>query len=302
VKHPHLETLKNCPVCDSSELTDYMQVKDFSVSKEEFQIKRCNACGLLFTNPRPAENEIGKYYESEEYISHSNSNKGLFAKIYQSVRNRTVRDKRELIQSHSDVKGKILDYGCGTGEFLNEMQQNGWESTGLEPNEKAAAQATENYNLQIKHPNELSKLESKTFKAITLWHVLEHVHELKTTLKLLRQILSDDGIMAIAVPNSASWDAKYYGKYWAAYDVPRHLYHFSPPAMGKLLSNTGFTLKEIVPMKWDSYYVSLLSEKYKGNMIGPAAAFFTGTKTNILGKGNVNKYSSLIYLVEKSLP
>lgn len=300
MKHTTFETLEKCPVCQSASLSEYKKIKDHSVSGEIFSLQKCTSCSFIFTNPRPDEVSVGSYYESEEYISHSNTTKGLLARIYQLVRSRTIRNKRVLIESFAGSKSKILDYGCGTGEFLNEMDQSGWECIGLEPNEKAASHAKDSYQLNVKSPMDLSELEKGDFQAITLWHVLEHVHKLTDTLALLREKLNDNGIMAIAVPNQASWDACHYSEFWAAYDVPRHLYHFGPNSMGTFLSNSGFKLKKIIPMKWDSYYVALLSEKYKGNPLGPLFAFMTGLWTNFSGSRNINKYSSLIYVVEKS--
>lgn len=297
----NLETLDTCPVCRSDRHSAFLEVKDHSISKEKFNLCLCTECGLKFTNPRPSAGEIGKYYESDEYISHSNKSTGLIPFLYQSVRNITLKGKLKLISSYQRGAGRILDYGCGTGEFLNTMKISGWECLGLEPGEKASSAARNNYALQIEAPSVLEGLPDESFDAITLWHVLEHVHNLHETLSLLVRKLKRSGTIFIAVPNAESWDATKYGSHWAAYDVPRHLYHFHSGSMGKLFAQHGLNLIRIKPMKWDAFYVSMLSEKYREKNLASVRGLFAGLNGNFQGSGDLHRYSSLIFIAEKSL-
>ncbi len=296
-----MEHLAACPSCGGANLSEYLEVPDYSVSGEVFALQQCTHCMLLITNPRPSPSQIGPYYKSEEYISHSNTKKGWLASIYQVVRKFTLGKKRKLIASYVSGKGRLLDYGCGTGEFLNEMKNSGWEVEGMEPDQHASEQAISNYGLQVNPPSHIFTKTTAEFSVITLWHVLEHVHELKKVLKQIHVSLLDDGLAFVAVPNQQSWDAQHYGQQWAAYDVPRHLYHFTPESMGHLLSSCGFTIKKVLPMKFDAYYVALLSEKYKKSKLGPVNAFFQGMISNNKGRADWTRYSSLIYVIEKSI-
>jgi SAM-dependent methyltransferase len=278
-----------------------LNVKDHSISGEEFTICICDNCGLKFTNPRPSSDNIARYYESEDYISHSNKKSGLIPVLYQKVRNITLKQKLKLLRSFQPKAGRILDYGCGTGEFLNTMRSAGWECIGLEPGDKAANAARNNYGLEIKDPASLRDLPDASFDVITLWHVLEHVHDLDNTLSLIVDKLKSSGTIFIAVPNASSWDAEHYGDHWAAYDVPRHLYHFHSGSIGKLFANHGLNLQKVLPMKWDAFYVSMLSEKYLGNNLTTVRGLVSGINGNLHGSGDLNRYSSLIFIGEKSL-
>ncbi len=286
-----------------NKLNPFISCKDYTVSRETFHIVQCEACGFRFTNPRPDENEIGKYYESEEYISHSGTNRGVVNKIYSIVRNYTIKQKVKLINKqlrtpNSELR-TILDLGCGTGEFLNACKQNDWNVTGIEPSEVARKHAKESFGINPILPEELFGVKEKQFNVITMWHVLEHIHQLHKTIEQINKILADDGAFIVAVPNCNSFDAKKYGEHWAGYDVPRHIHHFTKKDIKKLFSRFGFKLEEVLPMKFDSYYVSLLSEKYKTGKSNLVAGFFSGLKSN-LSAGGDNGYSSQIYILRKN--
>ncbi len=293
-------TYKNCPVCNSEKVTDLFAAEDYTVSHEKFSVCECSNCTLLFTQNIPSQNEIGKYYASENYISHSDTQSGIVNRLYHLVRKKTLNGKLQLIQKEtSKHTGKILDIGCGTGAFLHTMKTAGWESTGLEPDETARKKAHELYHLTPLPSPELFNLAHNTYDAITMWHVLEHVHQLHKYVEQLKNLITANGRIFIAVPNYTSHDAQHYSNAWAAYDVPRHLYHFSPASMKNLLEQHGLTIKKIRPMWFDSFYVSMLSEKYKigkGNLL---SAFFTGFVSNIKTLMNKEKCSSLIYVVGK---
>lgn len=288
-------TYSACPVCGEKEFTPFITCKDHTVSNEEFQIVSCGSCSFKFTNPRPDDTELGRYYQSEDYISHSDTKKGLISRLYHRVRTRTLKQKLEMI-GHYVSRGTILDYGCGTGYFLDYCVRNGWKGFGMEPDKGARKIAFES-GLNVSENKTI--LEQKTadlkFNAITLWHVLEHVTDLEATITFLKSKLMRDGVLIIAVPNHLSYDAKHYGQHWAAYDVPRHLYHFEPATIEDMMKRQGFTLEAMHPMKFDSFYVSMLSEKYKTGRINYPSAFLNGLRSNLATK-NPGDYSSVIYV------
>jgi 2-polyprenyl-3-methyl-5-hydroxy-6-metoxy-1,4-benzoquinol methylase len=290
--------IKQCPICESSKLETALELDDYFLSKESFTIQKCSECGFKFTNPYPDLDKLGAYYKSEEYISHSNTKKGLFSSLYQFVRSYTLRKKFDLIRSYNS-KGSILDIGCATGEFLNVFKLAKWETEGIEPDADARKMATDNYDLKIGEEQDIKNIESESKDVITMWHVLEHVPDLNQRMEDLHRILKADGTIFIAVPNYKCHDEEIYGKYWAAYDVPRHLYHFSPESMTKLLAKHNLFLQETKPMKFDSFYVSLLSEEYKNGKKSFPKAFINGLKSNWKA-ANTGDYSSLIYVVKKS--
>jgi 2-polyprenyl-3-methyl-5-hydroxy-6-metoxy-1,4-benzoquinol methylase len=225
----------NCPVCGSNQINPLLTVKDHSVSREEFVVWQCSNCSLRFTQDVPDEESIGKYYQSTGYISHSNTSKGLVNSLYQKVRNYTLNQKANLIIGQTIKHGKILDLGAGIGAFLSTMKGKGWEITGIEPNEGARQQAKNLFNIELKETGSLQQLPENSFDAITLWHVLEHVHQLHDYIERLKKLLKPNGKIFIAVPNYSSLDSSIYKLYWAAYDVPRHLYHFTPKAIQVLM-------------------------------------------------------------------
>lgn len=290
------EKLEKCPICQDDKFTDFLLCKDFLLSGETFTIVKCNNCGFTFTNPRPFANELGKYYKSTDYISHSNSRKGFFNTIYQLVRNYTLKKKCELIK-HKVSTGSLLDIGCATGEFLNTMKTRGWKVTGIEPDDQVRNTALENYGLDVYEETALNLLPANSFDIITMWHVLEHVPNLNERIEQCKNLLKPDGYLFIAVPNSESYDSELYKEFWAAYDVPRHLYHFSKETMKRLLENHEMKIREILPMKFDSFYVSILSEKSKENKLPWIKALWNGFWSNLKAGEKMN-FSSLIFVVE----
>lgn len=286
-----------CPCCGQKNITSVLSAEDYTVSHERFEIWECKDCTIRFTQNIPGLNEIGPYYQSENYISHSDTNEGIINKLYHKVRNRTLIQKRNTIKKFiGKSTGSLLDVGCGTGAFLYTMQQSGWEITGLEPDETARTKAKELYKLNLDSSEKLFSLPAESFDAITMWHVLEHVHQLHNYIKRLRELLKPGGKLFIAVPNYTSYDAKVYKEFWAAYDVPRHLYHFSPASMYKLLSLHNMQVDAIKPMWYDSFYVSMLSEKYITGKSNILTAFVIGAISNFKAMFNKEKCSSVIYI------
>ncbi|MEX2379719.1 MAG: class I SAM-dependent methyltransferase [Vicingaceae bacterium] len=295
-----MKTYTNCPICEGKEFDKSLSCVDYTVSQKKFDITQCKSCGFQFTNPIPLETEIGKYYESEEYISHSNTSKGLVNKLYQTVRNITLQQKIQLIKRLVEGK-KLLDIGCGTGEFLKVCKDNGYDVKGIEPSESAKKFAVENYKLDVYSEEKIKEFSPNSFDLITMWHVLEHVYHLKARVEEAQKLIVKNGVLIVAVPNHNSYDAEYYKEHWAAYDVPRHLYHFSPTDIKNLFEPNGFELEDVLPMKFDSYYVSMLSEKYKTGKANLLKAFQVGLKSNQkASKAKSPKYSSQIYILRKN--
>jgi 2-polyprenyl-3-methyl-5-hydroxy-6-metoxy-1,4-benzoquinol methylase len=289
-----LENVNICPVCGGKTFTPHLSCKDYTTTEEMFHVERCTTCGLLITNPRPLEHLAADYYQSSKYISHTAVATGLIDYIYLTVRQFTLRWKYSLIKAKLK-NNKLLDFGCGTGAFLNYCIKKGVNAHGVEPSLTARAS-------QSKIHGSIDQIQTKDFDVITLWHVLEHVYSLDQTLDQLREKLSNTGTIFIAVPNWQSDDAKHYGAGWAAYDVPRHLWHFSKETMKALLEKKGFKLQTILPMKLDAYYVSILSEKNAtdGSLSFSkiARAIRIAFTSNARAKQQLN-YSSLIYVATK---
>jgi 2-polyprenyl-3-methyl-5-hydroxy-6-metoxy-1,4-benzoquinol methylase len=290
-----------CPVCDSTNIAPALTAQDYTVSQQKFAVWHCSSCTLRFTQQVPRQDAIQAYYKSDTYISHSDTKKGLINSLYHLVRKRTLQAKKNLIITETGIQqGTVLDIGCGTGAFLHTMQTAGWRITGLEPDDNARAKAKELYNLQPQSPEGLLNLPAQYFDAITMWHVIEHVHELHAYINQLAKIIKPGGKILIAVPNYTSNDAATYGKYWAAFDVPRHLYHFSPGAMRQLLAKHGLQVSAIKPMWFDSYYVCMLSEQYKTGRGNSIKAFWNGFISNCKALVNKERCSSIIYIIEKA--
>nr|WP_315189497.1 class I SAM-dependent methyltransferase [uncultured Flavobacterium sp.] len=281
---------------DISNQKHFLTVTDYSVSKEIFDLYHNEELDMLITSPQPSLDVLSKYYESVDYISHTDSKRSLFEKMYHFVKSIALKNKLNLINSQQTNKGSILDIGAGTGEFLSVARQDGWKTIGVEPSDKAKAIAK---NKGVSFVEQTSELESHSFDVISMWHVLEHVPDLNQQIKELKRLLKPNGTLIIAVPNFKSFDAKHYGKFWAAYDVPIHFWHFSKTAIKKLFQKEEMQLVKILPMKFDSFYVSLLSEKYKTGKMNFVKAFFIGLQSNLRAKKNF-EYSSHIYILKNN--
>ena len=274
----------------------FLTVKDYSVSQETFDLYHDQDFDMLITHPQPSLDILGKYYESADYISHTDSKRSLFEKAYHFVKNIALKNKLNLINTHQPSKGLILDIGAGTGDFLSVARNDGWKTIGVEPSEKAKTIAK---NKGVSFVEDTAELESHTFDVISMWHVLEHVPNLEEQVTELKRLLKPSGTLIVAVPNFKSFDAKHYEKFWAAYDVPIHFWHFSKFAIQKLFEKENIKLEKVLPMKFDSFYVSLLSEKYKTGKMNYIKAFFVGLQSNWKAKRNF-EYSSHIYILKNS--
>lgn len=291
------ERLTKCPLCKSGLFLNHLIAKDHAVTHESFTICKCTACDLWFTNPRPDKNNISNYYEFEDYISHKDKSTNLVNILYKLVRKITIQKKLKWINEKAKIPGRLLDFGCGTGYLLAAAQKKGWESIGLEPNDQASKIASDKFNLNVY--KELGELErEKKFDVITLFHVLEHIHDLNKTVKKLLDKLKKRGLIFIAVPNYDSPDSKFYRENWAALDVPRHLYHFNTKAMESLADKHDLKIVDKKPMKFDAYYISLLSDKNMGKQ-NLVKSLLNGYSFNKQAKKADEDYSSIMYVLKK---
>ncbi|MCC5613349.1 class I SAM-dependent methyltransferase [Nostoc sp. CHAB 5834] len=293
-----METIDQCPVCGNTHFSPYLVCKDYLISKQDFAIQQCTSCGFRLTNPRPTEDRIGEYYKSEDYVSHNDSGGGIINTAYRAVRTYTLQAKLSLINKLNKGTGRILDVGCGTGAFLETCQKGGWAVMGMEPDPDARAVSTKKLNVAIKPSLEELK-ETGTFDIISLWHVLEHVPDLNRTIPQLRVMLAEEGTLLIAVPNSDSYDAFYFKEYWAAYDVPRHLHHFTPSTIEPLFKKHGFQLLEQRPMPFDALYIGMLSTRYQTGKTNYLTSVRVGLSSNAEANRTGNS-SSVTYLFKKS--
>lgn len=277
-----------------SEQNVFIAVTDYSVSGETFNLLLDSDSQLLKTHPQPSLENLPKYYESDDYISHTDGRRSLFEKVYHFIKRKAIRDKVNLITKLQPQKGMLLDIGAGTGDFLQEAKNQNWNGTGIEPSEKAKSIAI---TKGVLFAADLVSLEDHSFDVITMWHVLEHVPDLEKQIQELKRLLKPSGTIVIAVPNYKSFDAQHYGKFWAAYDVPRHLWHFSKTAIEKLFARENMKLMQVLPMIFDSFYVSLLSEKYKTGKMNFISGFLIGLRSNFKAKQNF-EYSSHIYVIK----
>jgi 2-polyprenyl-3-methyl-5-hydroxy-6-metoxy-1,4-benzoquinol methylase len=287
-----------CPVCNYQELSPFLVCKDYTVSGENFEIVYCTNCQTGITQNIPDQASIGVYYHSDNYISHSNTKKGFINQLYHSARNFMLKKKYQLIRKATGLEvGKLLDIGCGTGYFLQTMKAHRWEVTGIEADEGARQFAQNQFDLNVLMPEQILTLSEKQYDVITLWHVLEHIHDLHGIWQNFKRLLKPNGRLIIAVPNHQSYDAKHYQAYWAAYDVPRHLWHFSPTSLELLAERYDFRISDKKIMPFDPFYIALLSEKYKNSPLGMFFGGLHGGIALIKSWLDPNVSSSIIYVL-----
>lgn len=293
-------TINACPLCGGTHLKRVMTCTDFYASGEQFDVFSCEDCGFTFTQDVPVEAEIGRYYETPDYISHSDTKKGAMNVLYHRVRKYMLGKKARLVAKESHRKsGRLLDIGTGTGYFAATMTQRGWKVEAIEKNEQARAFAKQHFGLEVMNEEALQELEPGSFDVITLWHVMEHLEHLDRTWERLYELLSDRGKLIVAVPNCSSYDAEKYREYWAAYDVPRHLWHFTPVTIQQWASKHGFVMAARHPMPFDAFYVSILSEKHRKNSFPFIKGMYTGTLAWFSALGRKERSSSMIYVFRK---
>lgn len=289
-----------CPVCGGMNSTHFLECKDYLASKEAFEIKKCQSCGFAFTQNFPSEKVIGRYYEAPEYVSHSDTQKGLINRLYHLARKIALKSKAKIVKRYtSKESGLLLDIGSGTGYFLNKMREKKWVVTGIEKSEDARLYTKQKFNINCQDSDYLYQISPKTKDVISMWHVLEHLEHLNIVMEHLHKILKDDGTLIIALPNKSSFDAEFYREYWAAYDVPRHLWHFSPDDFKHLIERHQFELIDTKPMHFDTFYISMLSEKNKGTILGSLVGLVRGGIFFVKSLNNKKRSSSLTYILKK---
>lgn len=286
-----------CPWCDSERTQIHLWLKDEFLTNEEFQIHECLRCGLLFTEPRPEINKIGEYYKSKEYYSHQENKKGFIPKIYEKVKKINLKHKYN-IATKGITTGKMLDIGCGVGDFIHTAEEQGWECVGIEPSEDAKAIARNRINAKILKSKDQEVIPEETFDVITMWHVLEHVDNLKWQVSQLQRLIKNEGRVVIAVPNYKSYDAKYYKDKWAAYDVPRHLNHFNKETIVKIFKANGLELETTDKLRWDAYYIAYMSEQYQHHTFPLIKGAYRGFISNCKARTST-EWSSKIYVFSK---
>lgn len=292
---------EKCPICDSTDLEPFLKCKDYYATGEEFELIKCKQCGFGITQDFPVQEVVGKYYNVPNYISHSDTNKGVINKLYHIARTIALKSKSKIVTKHAPFGAhSLLDIGSGTGYFLNKMKHNRWLVTGVEKDEGARQYAKSKFDLNVHDHEFLFQIGEKKKDVVTMWHVLEHVEKLNDTLAQIHYILKKDGVAVIALPNKDSYDAKAYKDKWAAYDVPRHLWHFSPNDFELLANKHNFKLEEMKPMYFDAFYISMLSEKYKGTFAGSIAGLFKGGIYFLRSLFDKNKCSSITYILRKN--
>ncbi|MBA4321555.1 MAG: methyltransferase [Odoribacter sp.] len=292
---------KVCPLCSSPEISHFLSCTDHFVSKEVFNICWCGRCGFIFTQDAPDESEAGRYYESDDYISHSDSKKGITDKAYQFIRRIMLHRKKKLIRKITGLSsGTILDIGSGTGHFLNIMKVSGWDIKGVEISGKARENAVRIFNIDTIPPEKIQDLPSNSFDCITLWHVLEHFREPFKFMEEIGRLLKPGGVVFIALPNSGSFDSKHYGKKWAAYDVPRHLWHFNPKTFSIFALKNNYSIIEKRYLPFDVFYISIISERYKGSRFALFSGTINGLRFSSRSIFKKSGKSSVIYILRKS--
>ena len=289
--------MNTCPWCGSTTDKTVLELKDYFLSKEDFKIVECPHCGLRFTIPRPAPDVIGKYYQSEEYYSHQQNNKGFIPRVYEFVKSFNIKRKTKLAIGGLS-QGSLLDIGCGVGDFLVQVKKQGWKVQGIEPSVDAKKIAEMRLGFLPKAPSEYAQLEENSFDVITMWQVLEHIDDLHFQTSELMRLLKPGGRLVIALPNFQSFDCQYYKEVWAAWDVPRHLNHFSPDTLRNIISSIGFQVVDTQKLVWDSYYISYMSERFKGHSLPLVRGAWVGFRSNCRAH-KTGMYSSLVYRFQK---
>jgi SAM-dependent methyltransferase len=286
-----------CPLCQSGNLSFFLKTKDFMLSQEDYEIWKCASCGFIFTQNAPGPEVIGKYYQSQEYISHSDTKKGLMNRLYHMARSFMLGEKFRMVRRAAEGKA-LLDIGTGTGYFPAYMKQKGYTATGVEVDPKARAFAEQEFGLKVHPPEDFlsGKINGK-FDAITLWHVLEHIHDLHLYLERMKEYLAPGGVLIIALPNCTSLDARHYREFWAGYDVPRHLWHFTPSTVEKLAGKHGLNIPKMKRLPLDPFYNSMLSEKYKGNKLYLVSGMIIGKLAYLESLFSLKKSSSVVYFI-----
>jgi SAM-dependent methyltransferase len=289
-----------CPLCFSKRISLYLKCTDHLLSGEEFELFKCQECGFIFIHEYPDEKSLAAYYDSDNYISHADNAKGFLNRVYFLARDIMLRRKKRFVEMATGInKGKILDLGCGAGYFAGTMKKSGWDVTGVEPNQKARDFGSRQFSINVINPDHLPDLAEKSFDSVTLWHVMEHLPDPLKYSGEIDRLLKPGGICIAALPNSNSYDAKYYGRFWAAYDLPRHLWHFNPSTLILFWQKKGYKVAYMKSLPLDVFYISILSEKNRGSAVPFIKGLMTGGIFALKSAFNKERSSSLIYFLHR---
>ena len=289
-----------CPLCGASGQMPYADCIDFTVSKESFILLRCPQCGVVFTSNPPKESETIRYDTLDLKLKLGDSPRGLTDKLYYYVRHRMLRKKASIVESQSyRTGGTLLNYGAKTGYFSHYMERRGWKVTSIEKYHEERQFSLETFHHRMYDVSEMDRLTPETFDVITLWHVFEHCYNPNGLLNRFYRLLRPGGILLIACPNICSTDAMHYGANWAAYNVPRHLWHFNPTSLSNLLNKHGFTLMHRQKLSYDCFYISVLSEKNKNSKMPFLRGMWFGMRCWFISLARLDKSSSLVYVFRK---
>jgi SAM-dependent methyltransferase len=291
------QEVPDCIVCGSGQRHPHLRAPNRFNVGEVFPLVQCSQCGFVYLSPRPSQESIGSHYEDEGYHPHQAEAAGVVDRIYRISRDWNLRYKRWMVESHHR-KGALLDFGCGTGEFLAEMRANGWQVTGVEPAAQARAVAE---GLGVRASADLEGCDGP-YDVITLWHVLEHVHEAAGQFRRLCELLTPGGILVMALPNIGSVDSRAYGANWVALDAPRHLFHFRPQDVRRFAVARGLTPAGGGVLPLDTPYNVLLSEQLAGQVVrgtrlfGLFRAIRVALAASIRGAIDRSRSSSPVYV------
>jgi len=289
----------SCIVCGATSFTDELVVTDWLVSNEDFLVKECNACSFRFTSNPPAAEHAGPYYETEEYVEHSDNAEGLINVVYHKARTWMLKYKLRLIRKHSDGK-RLLDLGSGSGYFLNSMKNNGYDVNGVEISDKAVALCQNKFRIKAYSPTEFLANEIPgEFDVATMWHVFEHVYSYNEYFDMLHKKLTKNGTLIIAMPNYYCLEEKTYKKYWNGYDTPRHIWHFTPSTFPRFAKDRGFEMVKMTSLPLDMFYNSMISASYKKSFTFLPITVFVGLCSLMLSIFSFKRTSSVVYVMKK---
>lgn len=295
--------LKLCPLCGASGQIPYAQCKDFTISNESFYLLKCPSCNIVYTLDPPSESDTKRYDKLDLKLRLGDSPRGLTGRLYYHIRNLMLIRKAHIVEKQAyRTSGSLLNYGAKTGYFSSRMERRGWEVTSVEKYLEERLFSLEMFHHRMIDLSEMESLHSETFDVITLWHVFEHSYHPGELLDRFHELLRPGGILIMSCPNINSIDAKYYGPYWAAYDVPRHLWHFEPGSICNLALKHGFTLMHRERLPFDSFYISILSEQHLGHKQAFIRGMMKGFHSWLLSSSRRDLSSSLVYVFRKRLP
>ena len=289
-----------CPLCGASEQIPYANCTDFTVSKESFTLMRCQSCGVVYTLDPPSEEQMCRYDKLNLKLKLGDSPTGLTSRLYYHVRSRMLRKKARIVESQAyRTSGSLLNYGAKTGFFSHKMERRGWKVTSVEKYHEERLFSLEMFHHRMIDVPDMALLQAGTFDVITMWHVFEHSHHPNELLDRFYELLRPGGILVMACPNIRSTDAMHYGPYWAAYDVPRHLWHFNPNSITGLAYRHGFTLMHHEKMPYDRFYISILSERHLRHRMAFLRGMLQGLRSWRISITKRGRSSSLVYVFRK---